>query len=89
MLRDSIAWAKASSRFDMHACLSVDEILRLLAYELVDSEAKATAVSLACCCKIFEEPVLDELWETQDRLTPLLKCFPHDAWEEKDGDFVS
>ena len=65
----------------MHPCLSVDEILRLLASELVASEAKATAVALASCCKSFEDPVLDALWEAQDRLVPLLKCFPQDVWE--------
>jgi hypothetical protein len=73
----------------MHACLSVDDILRLLARELVASESKATAVSLACCCKTFENPALDELWETQDQLFPLLKSLPGDIWEEEDGDFVS
>lgn len=73
----------------MHLCFGVDEILSLFARELVMSEAKATAVALACCCKGFEEPVLDALWETQDRLTPLLKCIPQDVWEEEDGSFVS
>jgi len=72
----------------MHHCLGVDEILRLLAYELVASEAKATAVALACCDKNFEDPVLDALWGTQDRLTPLLKCFPQEVWEGRDGNFV-
>ena len=73
----------------MHRFLHVDEILRILTYELVASEAKATAVALACCCRGFEEPVLDGLWETQYRLTPLLKCFPRDIWKEEDGHFVS
>jgi len=73
----------------MHPCLNVDEIIRLLACELVASKAKATAVALACCCKSFEEPVLDALWEGQDRLTPLLKCLPRDVWEEGDENFVS
>jgi hypothetical protein len=73
----------------MHACLSVDEILRSLAYKLVGSEANATVVALACCCKSFEDPALDALWETQDRLLPLLKIFPEDVWEEEDESFVS
>ena len=81
--RNSNPQAKASSRFDMHACLNVDEIVRFVACELIASEANATVVSLACCCKDFQEPVLDALWETQDRLTPLLKCFPQGVWEEK------
>ena len=52
----------------MYPCLGVDEILRLLAHELVASKAKATAVALACCYKRFEDSVLNTLWETQDRL---------------------
>jgi len=73
----------------MHHCFSVDEIIRVFVRELVASKAKATVVALACCCKSFEEPALDALWETQNRLTPLLKCFPRDVWEEEDGKFVS
>ena len=73
----------------MHPCLNLDKILRLLASKLVASEAKKTAVSLACCCKNFEDPVLDVLWEVQDGLTPLLKCLPQEVWEERDGRFVS
>ena len=49
----------------MHICLNVDELVRLIACELVASEGKATAVALAGCCKSFEDPVLDALWETQ------------------------
>lgn len=67
----------------MHACLGVDEILRIIACELTASKAKATAAALACCCKSFEDPILDTLWETQDRLLPLLKSFPGEVW---DGD---
>ena len=73
----------------MHPCFSVDEILRLVACELVTSEAKSTAAALARCCKGFEEPVLDTLWETQERLAPLLKCIPQDVWGEDGGGFVS
>jgi len=73
----------------MHPCLAVDEILRLLARILAASKANTTAVALACCCKTFEEPMLDELWRTQDRLTPLLKCFPRYVWMEEGRTFVS
>jgi hypothetical protein len=72
----------------MHPCLGVDEIFRFLAYELVASEAKASIVALACCCKSFEDPALDILWETQDRLLPLLKSLPGDVWKG-DGCTVS
>ena len=73
----------------MHPCLNLDEILRLLAHILVESGAMATAVALALCCKSFEEPMLDELWGTQDRLTPLLESFPRDVWKGKGRTFVS
>ena len=66
----------------MHACLNVDEIVRLIACELVASRAKATAAALARCCNSFEDPVLDTLWETQDQLPPLLEPFPRDVWNE-------
>jgi hypothetical protein len=66
----------------------VDEILRLLARELVASGAKATAVALACSCKSFEDPALDALWETQYQLLPLLESLPGDVWNE-DGYTVS
>lgn len=73
----------------MHACLGVDEIVRLLACDLVTSGGEATAVALACCCKNFEDPVLDALWGTQGRLCLLLKTFPEDVWDERFQNFVS
>lgn len=72
----------------MHPCLNVDEILQLIACELVASKAKATAVALACCCERFEGPMLDALWETQIELFPLLKTLPRDVWNPN-GRFVS
>lgn len=60
----------------------MNEIVRLIACELVDSQAKATVVALACCHKGFEDPVLDVLWETQEKFLPLLKTFPGDVWAE-------
>ena len=65
----------------MHACLYVDEIVRLIAREIVASGRKAVAVALACCCKSLEDPVLDELWETQKELNPLLKSLPGGVWD--------
>jgi hypothetical protein len=73
----------------MHACLSIYEIIRIIARELVALEAKATAVALASSCKSLEDPVLGESWRTQDRLLPLLKSFPGDAWKVEEGRFVS
>ena len=66
----------------MHPCLHVDEILRLITRELLDPEDQATAVALACCCKSFEDPVLDVLWEVQTRLFHLVKSLPGVLWVE-------
>ena len=66
----------------MHACLNVDEIVRLIAGEFVESKTNATAVALGCCRKVFEGPVLDVLWGTQDELLPLFKSLPGDVWNE-------
>jgi len=68
----------------MHAaaCLNEDEIVRLIALELVASGGEATAVGLACCCKGFEDPVLDTLWAEQVSLLPLLKTLPSGVWKE-------
>lgn len=73
----------------MHACLCVDEIIRLLASELITIGGRGTAVALACCCKNFQDPVLDELWKVQDQLPPLLRSFPRKVWDDDGGDFVS
>jgi len=73
----------------MHACLNVDEIVRLLACELVMSGGRGSAAALARCRKSFEEPVLDALWEAQDQLRPLLKSFPEGVLDEKGGKWVS
>ena len=70
----------------MHACLQVDEIVRIIAYELVSSQGRTSAVALACCCRSFEDPALDALWETQHLLTPLLKTFPEDVRNEGDSE---
>jgi len=66
----------------MHACLNVDEIVRLVALELVAFGGEATAACLACCCKSFEDPALDALWAKQRSLYPLLKSLPSDVWKE-------
>jgi len=46
------------------------------------SGGKATAISLTCCCRSFEDPVLDSSWTTQDRLLTLFKSFPGDVRKE-------
>lgn len=72
----------------MHRCLYIHEIVELIASELTVGGGRATAVALACCCKNFEDPVLDALWTTQNELMPLLKTLPEDIWSP-DGHNVS
>ncbi|KAF9786389.1 hypothetical protein BJ322DRAFT_1191544 [Thelephora terrestris] len=64
----------------MHHCLNVDEIVRLIAGELVSATECTTTVALACCNKKLKDPVLDVLWETQCKLLPLLRTLPEDIW---------
>jgi hypothetical protein len=52
--------------------------VRLITYGLATSKRE---VGLTCCCKIFEDPVLDATWETQRGLAPLPGAFPQDVWE--------
>jgi len=73
----------------MHACLNVDEILRGISRELIGTPGgEGAVVALACCCKSFEDPVLDTLWIRQNELLPLLWTFPEDVWND-DGWIVS
>ena len=65
----------------MHRCLCVDEIVRLVAHELVAAGGLETAAALARCCKSFEDPALDASWATQSEILPLLKILPEDVWD--------
>ena len=68
----------------MHPCLHVDEIVTLVASELVASDSKASAAALARCCRGFEDPVLDPIWEDPGWLTNLLSVFPKDVWNYRE-----
>ena len=59
----------------MHLCLRMGEILRHVA-----SDGETSTVTLACCCKDFEDLVLDAPWETQGQLTPLFETLLGDVW---------
>jgi hypothetical protein len=68
----------------MHPCLRVDEIVRLVASELVASKSKATAAALARCCKIFEDPALDSLWGDVHSLFSVLSILPEGGPDYED-----
>jgi len=55
--------------------LEIDELLRLVVDELVETSLQA-AVSLALTCRSLEEPTLSSLWR-QHLLTNLLKVLPN------------
>ena len=66
----------------MHACLNVDEIMRVITHELVASSRDGAAVSLVCRRKSLEDPAPDALWAKQGSLYPLLESPPSDVWKE-------
>lgn len=57
-----------------HKVFEIDEIFRPIAGHVVDLGG-SSAISLACCCKAFEEPVLSLYWEDQ-RLDKLASVLP-------------
>ena len=67
------------------ARVDVGGIIEPIVRGLVDSEAKATAVALACCCQSFTDPALDLLWKTQERLRPLLESLGEDVWDASES----
>jgi hypothetical protein len=74
----------------MHHMFELDEILRLIASELVNTDCSGTALALACTRSSFSAPVLDTMWEEgQNDLTTLLKTFPPPVWAIADNKFVS
>ena len=72
-----------------HGSLGPNEIVTLIAANLVSDKATASAVALARCARSLEEPVLCEVWRTLSSLTPLVKCFPPELWEIRDGKLAS
>ena len=72
-----------------HRCWALDEIVRVIAANLVFDKGRASAVSLASCSKFLEEPALGEVWRRLSSLAPLVKCFPPDVWEIRDQKLAS
>lgn len=58
--------------------LATDEILGEITTCL--GYHRSTLVSLACCAKSFEEPVLRVLWRAQDDLGILIRTLPLGVW---------
>ena len=73
----------------MHQVLRLDELVRNISY-YADPTPKGSAslLAFACCCKSFEEPVMDVLWRRQVDLSTILKTLPADSWAITDNVFV-
>ena len=57
-----------------HRIFEIDEILRVIVWH-TGNTSEVTTVSLACCCKAFEEPALSLLWVSKS-LNNLLSLLP-------------
>ncbi|KAF9648751.1 hypothetical protein BDM02DRAFT_3186859 [Thelephora ganbajun] len=68
----------------LHPVFQIDELLRLVVDELVETRQQA-AISFALTCRSLEEPTLSSLWKHQDSLTDLLKVLPNHTWVHEDG----
>ncbi|KAJ7733949.1 hypothetical protein B0H16DRAFT_1426470 [Mycena metata] len=66
----------------MHLVLEILEIAEMVCCHLrpQDHCAGRTLAALAATCRIWQEPALDALWETQDSLVPILSCMPQDLF---------
>jgi len=62
-----------------HQLFEIDELLRLVIDELVETNPR-TAVSFALTSRSFEEPTLSSLWKKQESLTGLMKVLPGCTW---------
>ncbi|KAF9792958.1 hypothetical protein BJ322DRAFT_90657 [Thelephora terrestris] len=70
----------------MHPCLLLDDILRLVAVEIINLE-RPSAVSFACTCRAIEASVMGVLWGSyQNDLINLFRCFPSEVWEIRESD---
>ena len=66
-----------------HPIVEIDELVRLVIDELVQTSPK-TAVSFALTCRSLEEPTLSSLWKHQKSLDPLLMVIPEYVYVKGD-----
>lgn len=59
-----------------HPIIEIDELLRLVIDELIETSPRA-AVSFALTCRSLEEPTLSSLWKLQHSLPDLVKVLPN------------
>ena len=71
-----------------HLIFAIDELLRLVIDELVET-SRRSAVSFALTCRFLEEPTLSLLWKKQNSLTDLIKVLPDHGWVRSGHEFES
>jgi len=64
-----------------HPIVEIDELLRLVINELVETSPR-TVVSFALTCRSLEEPTLSSLWREKKSLNRLLEVLPGCTWVE-------
>ena len=70
-----------------HPIVEIDELVRLVIDELVETSPQA-AVSFALTCRSLEEPTLSSLWKRQDSLDLLLMVLPSCTWAMDEGGVI-
>ncbi|KAJ7150095.1 hypothetical protein C8R43DRAFT_1128150 [Mycena crocata] len=72
----------------MHDCWNVAENTLMIFHQLGGHKKLSALNSLARTCRMFSEPALDLLWETQKDILPLLQCLPPHIWTNYDSNFT-
>ena len=70
-----------------HPIVEIDELVRLVINELVETSPQ-TAVSFALTCRSLEEPTLSSLWKEQKSFNRLLRVLPSDTLIEDSYGFI-
>ena len=80
---------RPSPAFPVHQVLLLDELIRNISHCVGPTpEGSASLLAFARCCKSFEEPVMDILWQRQVDLSTILKTLPADSWTVTGNVFV-
>ena len=70
-----------------HPIVKIDELVRLVINELVETNQR-TAISFALTCRSLEEPTLSSLWKEQESFNRLLRVLPSEILVEDSYGFI-
>ncbi|KAF8887124.1 hypothetical protein BD779DRAFT_1722443, partial [Infundibulicybe gibba] len=68
-----------SSKFHMHRCLFIQEVLRMICMH-VGTYLRRNLLAVALVCRHFFDPSMDCFWLEIPSLLPVLGCLPPDIW---------